>query len=33
MAKVEHPLDALRHYLPEGTFEPVVQLINLYKDK
>ena len=31
MAKVEHPLDALRHYLPEGTFEPVVQLINLYK--
>ncbi len=31
MAKVEHPLHALRHYLPEGAFEPVVHLINLYK--
>ena len=31
MAKVEHPLAALRHYLPDGSFEPVVQLINLYK--
>ncbi len=31
MAKVEHPLDALRIYLPDGSFEPVVQLINQYK--
>lgn len=31
MAKVEHPLEALRAYLPEGAFEPVVHLINLYK--
>jgi len=31
MAKVEHPLGALRHYLPDGAFEPVVHLINLYK--
>ena len=31
MAKIEHPLGALRHYLPEGAFEPVVHLINLYK--
>jgi hypothetical protein len=31
MAKIEHPLAALRHYLPEGAFEPVVHLINLYK--
>jgi hypothetical protein len=31
MAKVEHPLQALRNYLPDGSFEPVVQLINLYK--
>lgn len=31
MAKVEHPLAALSAYLPEGAFEPVVQLINQYK--
>ena len=31
MAKVEHPLAALRHYLPEGAFDPVVGLINQYK--
>jgi len=31
MAKVEHPLDALRYYLPAGAFEPVVHLINQYK--
>ena len=31
MAKVEHPLQALSHYLPEGSFEAVVQLINQYK--
>ncbi len=31
MAKVEHPLHALNTYLPEGAFEPVVQLINHYK--
>jgi hypothetical protein len=31
MAKVEHPLDALRNFLPDGSFEPVVHLINLYK--
>ena len=31
MAKIEHPLEALRHYLPDGAFEPVVHLINLYK--
>ena len=31
MAKVEHPLQALRNYLPDGSFEPVVQLINQYK--
>lgn len=31
MAKVEHPLAALSAYLPDGTFEPVVQLINQYK--
>ena len=31
MAKIEHPLAALRHYLPDGAFEPVVHLINLYK--
>lgn len=31
MAKVEHPLQALRNYLPDGSFEPVVQLINKYK--
>jgi hypothetical protein len=31
MAKVEHPLGALRAYLPDGAFEPVVNLINLYK--
>ena len=31
MAKVEHPLEALRAYLPVGAFEPVVQLIHQYK--
>lgn len=31
MAKVEHPLNALNIYLPEGAFEPVVSLINEYK--
>jgi hypothetical protein len=31
MAKVEHPLGALRSYLPDGAFEPVVHLINYYK--
>ena len=31
MAKVEHPLAALRAYLPDGSFEPVVHLINVYK--
>ena len=31
MAKVEHPLNALNAYLPEGAFEPVVALINQYK--
>ena len=30
MSKVEHPLHALAHYLPEGAFEPVVQLIHQY---
>ena len=31
LAKVEHPLHALRAYLPEGAFEPVVALIHQYK--
>jgi hypothetical protein len=31
MAKVEHPLEALNNFLPEGAFEPVVHLINHYK--
>ncbi len=31
MAKVEHPLQALSNYLPEGAFDPVVSLINEYK--
>ncbi len=31
MSKVEHPLQALASYLPEGAFEPVVQLIHQYK--
>lgn len=31
MAKIEHPLAALNAYLPEGAFDPVVQLINQYK--
>jgi SprT protein len=31
MAKVEHPLAALKAYLPEGAFEPVISLINQYK--
>ena len=31
MAKSEHPLSALNAYLPEGSFEAVIQLINHYK--
>jgi len=31
LAKVEHPLNALNAYLPDGAFEPVVALINQYK--
>lgn len=31
MAKVEHPLNALNAYLPEGAFAKVVALINQYK--
>ena len=31
MSKVEHPLHALANYLPEGAFEPLVQLIHQYK--
>jgi hypothetical protein len=31
LSKVEHPLQALSNYLPEGAFEPVVQLIHQYK--
>ena len=31
MAKVEHPLHALNAYLPAGTFDPVIGLINQYK--
>ncbi len=31
MAKVEHPLHALNAYLPVGSFDPVVHLINQYK--
>ncbi len=31
MAKIEHPLEALRQFLPDGAFEPVVKLINEYR--
>ena len=31
MLKVEHPLHALKAYLPEGAFEPVLALIHQYK--
>jgi len=31
LAKVEHPLNALNAYLPNGAFDPVVALINQYK--
>ena len=31
MSKVEHPLHALKAYLPEGAFEPVIALIHQYK--
>ena len=31
MSKVEHPLQALKAYLPEGAFEPVLVLIHQYK--
>jgi hypothetical protein len=31
LLKVEHPLHALKAYLPEGAFEPVLALIHQYK--
>lgn len=31
MAKVEHPLHALKNYMPDGALEPVLHLINHYK--
>ena len=31
MSKVEHPLNALKAYLPDGAFEPVLALIHRYK--
>jgi hypothetical protein len=31
LAKVEHPLNALNAYLPDGAFDSVVALINQYK--
>lgn len=31
MAKTEHPMSALTAYIPESSFEDVVQYINLYK--
>lgn len=31
MSKVEHPLNALKAYLPDGAFEPVLALIHQYK--
>jgi SprT protein len=31
MAVTEHPLHALKHYLPEGSFEKVVEFLHLYK--
>jgi SprT protein len=31
LAKVEHPLQALSAYLPDGAFEPVLALIHQYK--
>lgn len=31
MAKSEHPLSALNSYLPEGSFDAVIELINRYK--
>jgi hypothetical protein len=31
LSKVEHPLYALKAYLPEGAFEPVLALIHQYK--
>lgn len=31
LSKVEHPLHALKAYLPEGAFEPVLALIHQYK--
>jgi len=31
MAKIEHPLAALKSYLPDAAFEPVLQLINQFK--
>jgi hypothetical protein len=31
LSKIEHPLNALKAYLPEGAFEPVLALIHQYK--
>jgi len=31
MAVTEHPMQALAQYLPEGSFEPVVEYLNYYK--
>lgn len=31
MAVTEHPMQALAHYLPEGSFEPIVEYLNYYK--
>jgi SprT protein len=31
MSKVEHPLESLREFIPEGSFELVVQYIHQYK--
>jgi SprT protein len=31
MAKVQHPLEALKQYLPDGTFDEVVHYLDLYK--
>jgi SprT protein len=31
LSKVEHPLQALKAFLPEGAFEPVLALIHQYK--
>jgi SprT protein len=31
MKRTEHPMEALRDFLPEGSFEPVTEYINQYK--